>query len=177
MIRTARRAYTTFTDSFPSYSSSGFAASRQRSPEGPQTSPTHCRKYLRVPHLARQMGSGGITAAPSELTGNCIYQRELQAMRDNWINTEKMPLYLDTLRRLFQYFFVTHVDQEKGDLMIRTPVTRSRTARPAWRISTPRRYLCQWSRLARDRWLPGRSSLTGPRPPNRFVIFDLIPRT
>ena len=43
----------------------------------------------------------------------------LQSMRDHWISSDKMPLYLDTLRRLFQYFFVTYLDQEKGDLVIR----------------------------------------------------------
>ena len=43
----------------------------------------------------------------------------LQAMRDHWISPDKHALYLDTLRRLFQYFFVTYLDQENGELVIR----------------------------------------------------------
>jgi hypothetical protein len=98
----------------------------------------------------------------------------LQAMRDNWISAEKMPLYLDTLRRLFQYFFVTYIDQEKGDLMIRDE-ERNTVENHTTRMANfdAARYLCQWSRLARV--IGG--SLAVP-PPNRaktagrFVIFD-----
>ena len=95
-------------------------------------------------------------------------------MRDNWISAEKMPLYLDTLRRLFQYFFVTYVNQEKGDLMIRDE-ERNTIENHTTRMANfdAARYLCQWSRLARV--IGG--SLAVP-PPNRsktagrFVIFD-----
>ena len=133
-------------------------------------------KYLRVlPDLARQDGLGWNYGRSIGAYGqlHCI-SMILQAMRDNWINTEKMPLYLDTLRRLFQYFFVTLVDQEKGDLMIRD-AERNTVENHTTRMANfdAARYLCQWSRLARV--IGG--SLAVP-PPNRaktagrFVIFD-----
>ena len=89
-------------------------------------------------------------------------------MRDNWINAEKMPLYLDTLRRLFQYFFVTYVDQEKGDLMIRD-AERNTVENHTTRMANfdAARYLCQWSRLARV--IGGSLAVplqTEPRPPD-----------
>ena len=74
----------------------------------------------------------------------------LQSMRDHWISSEKMPLYLDTLRRLFQYFFVTYLDQDKGDLVIRDS-ERNTVSNHTTRMANfdAARYLCQWSRLAR----------------------------
>ena len=137
---------------------------------------TFAEKYLRMlPDLARQDGLGWNYGRSIGAYGqlHCI-SMILQAMRDNWINAEKMPLYLDTLRRLFQYFFVTYVDQEKGDLMIRD-AERNTVENHTTRMANfdAARYLCQWSRLARV--IGG--SLAVP-PPNRaktagrFVIFD-----
>ena len=137
---------------------------------------TFAEKYLRMlPDLARQDGLGWNYGRSIGAYGqlHCI-SMILQAMRDNWINSEKMPLYLDTLRRLFQYFFVTYVDQEKGDLMIRDG-ERNTVENHTTRMANfdAARYLCQWSRLARV--IGG--SLAVP-PPNRaktagrFVIFD-----
>ena len=137
---------------------------------------TFAEKYLRMlPDLARQDGLGWNYGRSIGAYGqlHCI-SMILQAMRDNWINAEKMPLYLDTLRRLFQYFFVTYIDQEKGDLMIRDE-ERNTVENHTTRMANfdAARYLCQWSRLARV--IGG--SLAVP-PPNRaktagrFVIFD-----
>ena len=71
-------------------------------------------------------------------------------MRDNWIPSEKTPLYLDTLRRLFQFFFVTYIDQENGDLVIRDE-ERNTVPNPTTRMANfdAVRYLCQWSRLTK----------------------------
>ena len=98
----------------------------------------------------------------------------LQSMRDQWISPEKMPLYLDTLRRLFQYFFVTYLDQEKGDLVIRDD-ERNTVPNHTTRMANfdAARYLCQWSRLARVIGgtlavpPPDKSKIAG-----RLVLFD-----
>ena len=95
-------------------------------------------------------------------------------MRDHWVPEEKTPLYLDTLRRLFQYFFVTYLDQENGLLMIRDN-ERNTVENHTTRMANfdAARYLCQWSRLARVIGgslrvpTPNRSKTGG-----RFVIFD-----
>jgi hypothetical protein len=137
---------------------------------------TFAEKYLRMlPDMARQDGLGWNYGRSIGAYGqlHCI-SMILQAMRDNWISAEKMPLYLDTLRRLFQYFFVTYVDQENGDLMIRDD-ERNTVENHTTRMANfdAARYLCQWARLARV--IGG--SLAVP-PPNRsktagrFVIFD-----
>ena len=137
---------------------------------------TFAEKYLRVlPDLARQDGLGWNYGRSIGAYGqlHCI-SMILQAMRDNWINTEKMPLYLDTLRRLFQYFFVTYVDQEKGDLMIRD-AERNTVENHTTRMANfdAARYLCQWSRLARV--IGGSLAVPPPsraKTAGRFVIFD-----
>jgi len=137
---------------------------------------TFAEKYLRMlPDMARQDGLGWNYGRAVGAYGqlHCI-SMILQAMRDNWISAEKTPLYLDALRRLFQYFFVTYINQEKGDLMIRDE-ERNTIDNHTTRMANfdAARYLCQWSRLARV--IGG--SLAVP-PPNRsktagrFVIFD-----
>ena len=72
-----------------------------------------------LPDMVRQDGLGWNYGRSVGAYGqiHCISDPSID--RDHWINSEKMPLYLDTLRRLFQYFFVTCNDQEKGDLVIR----------------------------------------------------------
>ena len=95
-------------------------------------------------------------------------------MRDQWVAPEKMPLYLDALRRLFQYFFVTYLDQENGDLVIRDS-ERNTVDNHTTRIANfdAARYLCQWARLAR---VIGGSLAVPPsnrsKTAGRFVIFD-----
>ena len=137
---------------------------------------TFAEKYLRMlPDMTRQdglgWGYGRSIGAYGQL--HCI-SMILQAMRDNWINSEKMPLYLDTLRRLFQYFFVTYVDQEKGDLMIRDDerdTVENHTTRMA--NFDAARYLCQWSRLAKV--IGGSLAVPPPdrsKTAGRFAIFD-----
>ena len=137
---------------------------------------TFAEKYLRMlPDMARQDGLGWNYGRAIGAYGqlHCI-SMILQAMRDNWINAEKLPLHLDTLRRLFQYFFVTYVDQEKGDLMIRDE-ERNTIENHTTRMANfdAARYLCQWSRLARV--IGGSLAVPPPtrsKTAGRFVIFD-----
>jgi len=137
---------------------------------------TFAEKYLKLlPDLTRQDGLGWSYGRSVGAYGqlHCI-SLILQAMRDNWIPSEKTPLYLDTLRRLFQFFFVTYIDQENGDLVIRDE-ERNTAPNHTTRMANfdAVRYLCQWSRLAKV--IGG--SLAIP-PPNRsktagrFIIFD-----
>ena len=137
---------------------------------------TFAEKYLRmIPDMCRQDGLGWSYGRSVGAYGqlHCI-SLVLQAMRDHWVPEEKTPLYLDTLRRLFQYFFVTYLDQENGLLMIRDS-ERNTVENHTTRMANfdAARYLCQWSRLARVIGgslrvpTPNRSKTGG-----RFVIFD-----
>ena len=137
---------------------------------------TFAEKYLRMlPDMTRQDGLGWNYGRSVGAYGqlHCI-SMILQSMRDHWISAEKMPLYLDTLRKLFQYFFVTYLDQEKADLVIRDD-ERNTVSNHTTRMASfdAARYLCQWSRLARVIGgslgvpPPQRSKVAG-----RFVTFD-----
>ena len=97
----------------------------------------------------------------------------LQGIRDEWIETDKRPLYNDILRRLFQFFFMTYVDQEHGFLVIRDNERDTDADHTTRRANfDAARYLSQWSRLARS--IGG--DLLGQKPAaktsGRFVIFD-----
>lgn len=137
---------------------------------------TFAEKYLKLlPDMVRQDGLGWNYGRSIGAYGqlHCI-SLILQAMRDQWIQPEKTSLYLDTLRRLFQYFFVTYVDQEKGDLVIRDQ-ERNTMANHTTRMANfdAARYLCQWSRLAKV--IGGSLGITPPnrsKVAGRFVIFD-----
>ena len=128
-----------------------------------------------LPDMVRQDGLGWNYGRSVGAYGqiHCI-SMILQSMLIIGLILKKMPLYLDTLRRLFQYFFVTYLDQEKGDLVIRDS-ERNTVPNHTTRMANfdAARNLCQWSRLARV--IGG--SLAVP-PPNRsktagrFVIFD-----
>ena len=114
---------------------------------------THAEKYVRMmPDLVRQDGLGWVYGENIGAYGqmHCI-SIILQALRDDWIAPEKKPLYLDVLRRLFQFFFQTYVDQEQGFLVIRDE-ERSTIDRHTSRMANfdAARYLSQWSRLARS---------------------------
>jgi len=137
---------------------------------------TFAEKYLRIlPDMTRQDGLGWNYGTSVGAYGQLhSISMILQSMRDQWISPEKMPLYLDTLRRLFQYFFVTYLDQEKGDLVIRDD-ERNTVPNHTTRMANfdAARYLCQWSRLARVIGgtlavpPPDRSKIAG-----RLVLFD-----
>lgn len=113
---------------------------------------TFAEKYLRLlPDIVRSDGLGWAfgrnLGAYSQM--HCI-SMILQAMRDNWISEDKMPEYMDILRRLFQFFFMTYLDQEHGYLVIRD-AERSSNDKCTTRMANfdAARYLCQWARLAK----------------------------
>jgi len=137
---------------------------------------TIAEKYLRLlPDVVRTDGMGWIYGRGIGAYGqmHCI-SLILQAMRDGWIGADKIPQYYDILRRLFQFFFMSYLDQEHGCLVIRDH-ERETQHRHTTRMANldGARYLCQWSRLARSidmkadvaRAIPARSG-------GRFVVFD-----
>ncbi len=136
---------------------------------------TYAEKYLRMlPDITRKDGLGWCVGRGVGAYGqmHCI-SMILQAMRDEWIGEDKKAIYMDTLRRLFQFFFVTYLDQEHGYLVIRDE-ERTTIPRHTTRMANldAARYLCQWSRLARS---VGGSMAVPPIPSKtigRFVMFD-----
>jgi hypothetical protein len=132
-------------------------------------------KYLRLlPDMVRSDGLGWAYGRRIGAYGQMhLISLILQSMRDGWIADDQRDLYNDILRRLFQYFFMTYLDQENGYLVVRDSereTSVSHTSRIADYDGA--RYLCQWSRLAKS--IGG--SLGGPpQPPRnggRYVIFD-----
>ncbi len=137
---------------------------------------THSGKYLKLlPDLVRQDGVGFAYGRSIGVYGQmyCI-SLILQALRDNWIESDQRDLYLDTVRRLFLNFFATYLDQEHGYLVIcdeeRNTVPYHTTRMANFDAA---RYLCQWSRLARV--TGGASAPSAPVPARkvgRFVNLD-----
>ena len=138
---------------------------------------THAEKYVKMmPDLVRQDGLGWAYGENIGAYGqmHCI-SIILQALRDDWITPEKKPVYLDVLRRLFQYFFQTYVDPEQGFLVIRDE-ERSTIDRHTTRMANfdAARYLSQWSRLARS--IGGTLSDARPAPAKSGGKFTLYQR-
>ena len=136
---------------------------------------TLAEKYLRlIPDIVRSDGQGWIFGKSVGVYGqmHCI-SMILQALRDGWITAEKEPLYIDVLRRLFQYFFLTFLDQDQGFLVIRDS---ERDTRPEHTTRMANfdgaRYLSQWARLARSIGKKMESSPVLKRSGGRYVIFD-----
>ena len=137
---------------------------------------THAEKYLKL--LADLVRSDGLGWAYGENIGaygqmHCI-SLILQALRDEWISEEKKPHFLDLLRRLFQFFFVTYVDQEHGYLVIRDE-ERTTIERHTSRLANfdAARSCSQWSRLARS--IGGTLADARPatsRTMGKFICFD-----
>lgn len=137
---------------------------------------TYSEKYLRlIPDIARQDGTGWAygrsLGAYGQMHGISLV---LQALRDGWVADNQRDLYVDTVRRLFMNFFVTYLDQENGDLVIRDG---ERNAAPyhTTRMANfdAARCLCQWSRLARS--TGGSAAPEKPVPARkvaRYVSFD-----
>ena len=136
---------------------------------------TFAEKLIKIlPDLVRSDGLGWAYGRGVGVYGQiyCI-SIILQFLRDGWINAEKQPVYLDLLRRLFQFFFVTYLDHENGTLVV-NDAERSALPSQTTRIVSfdTARYLCQWSRLANILGLslnvPSYVTKTG----GRFVFFD-----
>lgn len=136
---------------------------------------TVAEKYLKLlPDVVRADGLGWAYGRGIGVYGqmHCI-SLILQALRDDWVNPEKKALYLDILRRLFQFFFLTYLDQDHGTMVIRDherDTMASHTSRMA--NFDGARYLCQWSRLARE--IGGQLAPQAPvaRNTGRWVVFD-----
>ncbi len=136
---------------------------------------TTAEKYIKLlPHIVRSDGLGWSYGRGIGAYGqmHCI-SLTLQTMRDGWIADDKRPLYFDLLRKLFQFFFMTYLDQENGFLVIRDAerVTQDQhTTRMANFDGV--RYLCQWSRLARA--IGGSMDAQAPtlRNGGRWISFD-----
>ncbi len=137
---------------------------------------TYAEKVLRMlPDLVRQDGLGWDFGRSVGAYGQMhLISLIMQSMRDGWISEEQKPQYLDILRRLFQFFFVTYLDQENGVLMIRDAerdTSENHTSRMA--NFDGARYLCQWARLAKTiggdmaqaKYVPARTA-------GRWIIFD-----
>lgn len=132
-------------------------------------------KYLKMlPNLVRADGLGwpfgrGIGAYGQM---HCI-SIILQAIRDGWIPEEKRQVYVDILRRLFQFFFMTYLDQDNGFLVIRDAERTTQDAHTTRMANFDGvRYLCQWSRLARSIGGSMDSQTSNPRTGGRWVQFD-----
>lgn len=140
---------------------------------------TFAEKYLRImPDIVRSDGLGWAYGRNIGAYGqmHCI-SMILQAMRDNWISDDKMPEYMDILRRLFQFFFMTYLDQEHGYLVIRD-AERSAEATCTTRMANfdAARYLCQWARLAKTVGKPLQPKSSTPSTYGKYIMLDNPPR-
>ena len=93
-IRTARRAYTTFTDSFLHIRQAGLqlhASVHLKDRKLPKLAPLP--KNIFVSSRSRPARRARVELRPlhRSLRAIALHQHDLQAMQDNWINTEKMP--------------------------------------------------------------------------------------
>lgn len=136
---------------------------------------TVAEKYLKlIPDMVRADGLGWSYGRGIGAYGqmHCI-SLILQAMRDGWIAEDKKPQYFDLLRRLFQFFFMTYLDQEQGFLVIRD-AERDTIPQHTTRMANfdGARYLCQWSRLARSIGGAMNPKVAPARNSGRWVIFD-----
>jgi len=136
---------------------------------------TIAEKYIKLlPDMVRADGQGWIFGRGIGAYGqmHCI-SLILQAMRDGWIMEDKKPIYFDLLRKLFQYFFMTFLDQEQGFLVIRDD---ERDTLPAHTTRMANfdgaRYLCQWSRLARAIGGSMNPRPVATRNAGRWVVFE-----
>ena len=140
---------------------------------------TYAEKYLRlIPDMVRQDGLGWVYGRGIGVYGqmHCI-SLILQALRDNWIPSDKIGLYQDILRRLFMYFYSTYLDQENGELVI-SDKERGTTHNHTTRMINfdAARYLSQWSRLARIVKTSESTVSIPSKTLGRFAIFDKSPK-
>ena len=136
---------------------------------------TYAFKYLKMlPDIVRIDGLGWAFGRSIGAYGqmHCI-SLIAQAVRDGWIDDKDLPKYYDLLRRLFQFFFTTYLDQEHGYLIIRDD-ERQTGENHTTRIANfdAARYLCQWARLARATGGKLDGVAPVPKRSGRFILFD-----
>lgn len=135
---------------------------------------TYAEKYLKIlPDIVRSDGLGwsfgGGLGVYSQVY--CI-SMILQAMRDNWIAEDKIPDYMDLLRRLFQFFFMTYLNQEDGAI-IANDAERSAGGNSTRMVNfDAARYLCQWSRLAKCIARPLQVQQKPDKTFGKYIVFD-----
>ena len=136
---------------------------------------TFAEKLIKLlPDLVRSDGLGWAYGRGVGIYGQiyCI-SIILQFLRDGWISSDKMPVYLDLLRRLFQYFFGTYVDPENGNLVVNDAERRTLPSQTTRIVSfDTARYLCQWSRLTSLLGLSLNVPVFPIKTGGRFVTFD-----
>lgn len=138
---------------------------------------TFGEKYLKlIPDMVRQDGLGWAYGRGIGAYGQMhLISMILQATRDGWIADDQAAKYTDLLRRLFQFFFTTYLDQESGYLVIRD-AERDSIKEHTTRMGNfdAARYLSQWARLTRNLQAPAAAPAkpVANRPSGRFVVFD-----
>lgn len=136
---------------------------------------TFGEKYIKMmPDVVRQDGMGWIYGRGIGAYGqmHCI-SMILQGLRDGWISEDQKPHYFDILRRLFQFFFMTYLDQEHGVLVIRDD-ERTTIDQHTTRMANfdGARYLSQWSRLAKSIGGQMDASPLPAKTAGRWILFD-----
>ncbi len=113
---------------------------------------TPADRYLKlIPEIVREDGVGFAYGANIGVYGQMhMISFILQSMRDGWIAAEQMPLYKGILMKLYQYFYETYFNAERGEIVIRDG-ERDTDPNHSTRMANfdAARYLCQWSRLAK----------------------------
>ncbi len=136
---------------------------------------TVAEKYLKLlPDLVRSDGLGWAFGSGIGVYGqmHCI-SLILQAMRDRWIAQDKLPQYTELLRRLFQHFFLTYLDQEQGYLVVRDAERNTLSKHTTRMVNFDgARYLSQWARLAKSIGGTMDAAVSQRRTGGRWVIFE-----
>jgi hypothetical protein len=140
---------------------------------------TFAEKYLKlIPDMVREDGLGWAYGRGIGAYGqmHCI-SLVLQGMRDGWVPESQKGAYLDAIRRLFQYFFITYLDQEHGFLVIQD-AERNSWSEHSIRMASfdAARYLAQWSRLAKSIGDVGEPLVLPSKPVARYVCFTKTSR-
>lgn len=135
---------------------------------------TFAEKYLKMfPDIIRADGLGWSfgrnLGAYSQMY--CI-SLILQAMRDGWIAEDKMPEYMEILRRLFQFFFMTYLDQEHGYMVVRDAERTVDINSTRMVNFDAARYLCQWARLAKTIARPLQTQPMPSKTFGKYISFD-----
>lgn len=135
---------------------------------------TVVEKYLKIlPDIVREDGLGWAYGRQIGIYGqmHCV-SLILQALRDGWINETQKSIYVDLVFRLFQYFFVTYLDQEHGSVIAQDE------ERNSWHEDSLRminfdtaRYLAQWSRLAQSIGTELKTQPVAAKPISRYICF------
>ncbi len=136
---------------------------------------TFAEKYIKLlPDMVRQDGLGWAYGHAIGAYGqmHCI-SILLQAFRDGWIAENQKSLYGDLIKKLFFYFYVTYLDQDRGIIVIRD-AERTTIDRHTTRLANfdAARYLTQWYRLAMEIGGTTDTQPVTPRKVGRFVGFD-----